>query len=69
MLKKLFSVTVLAVLAAGSLFVGGCASDQSPQSVDKPYSLTGSSDQNPARNPKYYDAKGHYRSEWVGQYR
>jgi hypothetical protein len=64
MLHKLFTVAMLGVVLSTGLLLAGCKSDNAAQSS---YGLTGSTDDNAAFNPRYYDAKGHYRSDWVGQ--
>jgi hypothetical protein len=65
MFKKLLSVTVLGMLAGGSLFTVGCASEKSAQTGDRPYALTGRADQDPTKNPNNYDSKGHYRPDFA----
>ena len=59
MLRKLFTVTVLATVSAATLVATGCASNN----ADGPSALTGDRTmQND--NWRYTDDKGHYRPEW-----
>lgn len=64
MLKKLLTVTVLAIATGTPLLAGGCASDNDKGT----YGLTGTDHQMTAQErARYTDQKGHYRPEWVGQ--
>jgi hypothetical protein len=66
MLHKFFTIAMLGIISSTALIASGCASDNS--GADKSYGLTGASASNDnASNPRYYDSKGHYRSDWVSQ--
>jgi hypothetical protein len=62
MLRKLFTIAALGIATSASLLAVGCASDNAS---NQPYGVTGTSADNPSRNPRYQDSKGHYHSEWV----
>ena len=63
MLHKLFTLATLGILTTTGLVASGCATSNTS---DKPaYGLTGTSSQDPSRDPRYQDSKGHYRSEWA----
>jgi hypothetical protein len=64
MLKKILTVAAFGVLASGSLVLAGCSTTQ-PAKSDQPYALTGRNEQDPTRDPKNYDSKGHYRPDFA----
>jgi len=62
MLKKLLSVTLIAVVSSSALLIAGCKSDTGTTTASSPYGLTGSSE---TQHPTHaqIDSKGHYRTD------
>ena len=58
MLKKLALAAVLGLAPAAALLATGCASSQ-----EKPYSLTGTDEQERKERLRWTDDKGHYRPD------
>ncbi len=67
MLRKAFTVAVLALAGSTSLLATGCTSNNSSE---KPYGLTGNTKESqltPQERARYTDQKGRFHPEWVGQ--
>ena len=62
MLKKLLSVTLIAVVSSSALLIAGCKSDTGTTTASSPYGLTGSSDTQHTPTG-HLDSKGHYRTD------
>ena len=66
MLRKIFTIATLAIVTvSGALVTTGCKSDDTRE--PRAYGLTGTSDENWNRHPRYLDSKGREYSGWDRQ--